>query len=766
MDRALPLSRARYRRDAGAKARTLARLAARGFDVPGGIVLLPRHLRTADSVASALSGLLPADDAWAVRSSAAVEDGAARSWAGQFHTVLDVPSERVPTAALEVAGSAAPAVYDGGDGAPPAVAVIVQRMVHPRMAGVVFSRNPVTGIRETVIEAVRGTADGLVSGREQPERWVRRGGAWNEQPDHPDLPEDIATRVADGAERIERELGVAVDAEWAWDGTLWWLQARPVTTGMHADVYSSRMAQDMLPGIILPLVWSVNGPVTSRAFHAFLEDVLGPLGVAPEDLSTLIHHRFYFNIGAFSRLFSEFGLPEDSLERLAGMEAGRMPPMRPTPTALRRLPRLVRAGVRYSRLSEHLEARLPELWRRSRAFAAATEPSQLSAADLLERMDRVDPQVGEVAFHHIATIMLMQMYGAWARSVMQREGRLSPGEPLDLALDSPSDHDVGAALRRLAAVAAAAPPTVRALVRASDLAGLQALGEDGGFGDALDHFLAGFGHFSDSTVNFTSVTWAEQPEHVLAMVVAALDSPPPNRGQRMRPEDLGPAGRRAWTRAAAYARHRDETTSLYAYTYGQYRPLVLALGERLSDLGALAEREDVFHLTRAEVRRVVTGALTPDEARTIVASRRAEIAESAEWDLPEVVVGDAVPLTPAERRASLRGVPVSRGRYTGRVVACRGIADLGRIREGDVVVVPFSDASWTPLFLRAGAIVAESGGMLSHSAILARELGVPAVTAVRGALRLADGELVSVDGFTGIVARVEETIGMEETCAP
>lgn len=509
----------------------------------------------------------------------------------------------------------------------------------------------------------------------------------------------------------------------------------------------------MLPGVILPLVWSVNGPAKSRVFLAFLEDVLGPLDVAPEDLGTLIHHRFYINIGALSRLFSEFGLPEDSLERLAGMEGGSMPPLRPTPTALRRLPRLVRAGVRYGRFSQHLEAHLPELWRRSRDFAAATDPGRLSAEQLLQRMRDLEPLVAEVTFHHVVTLMLMQMHSAWARSVLERRGLLEPGEPLDLAPDV-SDHDVGAALQRIAGVLGQAPPSVRELVRASDLAGLRALRDDGGFVGAWDRFMADFGHFSDSGVNFTSPTWNEQPERVLRMVAATLDAPLHVRGTSAGPPGLRPSTRRAWSRAAAYTRLREETSSLYAHAYGQYRPLVLALGERLVDRGALAVREDVFHLTRDEVRRVVGGVLTPEEARDIVGSRQAEMAGAEDWELPEVVVGDVVPLAPAAQRASLRGLAVSRGRYTGRVVVCRGTGDLGRIRDGDVVVVPFSDASWTPLFLRAGAIVAESGGMLSHSAILARELGVPAVTSVRGALGLADGDLVTVDGFTGLVQRV------------
>ncbi|MGM0386000.1 MAG: PEP-utilizing enzyme, partial [Actinomycetota bacterium] len=339
-----------------------------------------------------------------------------------------------------------------------------------------------------------------------------------------------------------------------------------------------------------------------------------------------------------------------------------------------------------------------------------------------------------------------------------RRGLLVPGEPLDLAPEAPSDHDVGDALRRLAVVAAGAPPSVRERLRASDLAGLRSLEDDGQFAKTFDLFMAHFGHFSDSGANFTSVTWAEEPERVLAMVAATLDAPPRNRASLVDSPDLRHSSRRVWKWAAAYTRHREETSSLYAYTYGQYRPLVLALGERLTDLGALAGREEIFHLTRDEVRRVVGGALTPDEARSVVASRQAEIAGAEEWELPEVVVGDVVPLSPAERRSSLCGLAVSRGRYTGRVVACRGLADLERIKDGDVVVVPFSDASWTPLFLRAGAIVAESGGMLSHSAILARELGVPAVTSVRDALGLADGDLVTVDGFTGVVVRVEKGV--------
>jgi phosphoenolpyruvate synthase/pyruvate phosphate dikinase len=156
-------------------------------------------------------------------------------------------------------------------------------------------------------------------------------------------------------------------------------------------------------------------------------------------------------------------------------------------------------------------------------------------------------------------------------------------------------------------------------------------------------------------------------------------------------------------------------------------------------------------LTADEVRRVVAGDLSAQEAQAIVSQRAEEVEIASQGEPPEVVVGDVAELIRIPGRRVFRGIPSSRGRHTGRVVICRGIADLDRIANGDVVVVPYSDASWTPLFLHAGAIVAESGGLLSHSAILSRELGVPSIVSVRGALAMDDGALVSVDGFEGTV---------------
>jgi pyruvate,water dikinase len=110
----------------------------------------------------------------------------------------------------------------------------------------------------------------------------------------------------------------------------------------------------------------------------------------------------------------------------------------------------------------------------------------------------------------------------------------------------------------------------------------------------------------------------------------------------------------------------------------------------------------------------------------------------------------------------MSGTPTSRGYYTGPVKIVRGLQDFQKLETGDVLVVPYSDVGWTPLFARAGAVIAESGGMLSHSSIIAREYGIPAVVSVVNAGMLKDGQCVCVDGYLGMVTVVDGAITAED----
>lgn len=217
----------------GTKARTLGRLLRAGLSVPDGVVV-PRALGTGWRHDLTLHLRALGAPAFAVRSSSAAEDGAQASYAGQLRTVLHVPPAEVEHAVREVA-SATATDYEtaldlpGGGG----VAVLVQPMLVPVAAGVAVTRHPVSGAVTTVVEAVPGLGEPLVSGRADPERWqVDAGGRARVDRGRDVLSPLQAGAVAGLAESVERLLGGPQDVEWAIDaaGTVWTLQARPVTT--------------------------------------------------------------------------------------------------------------------------------------------------------------------------------------------------------------------------------------------------------------------------------------------------------------------------------------------------------------------------------------------------------------------------------------------------------------------------------------------------------------------------------------------------------
>jgi pyruvate,water dikinase len=126
--------------------------------------------------------------------------------------------------------------------------------------------------------------------------------------------------------------------------------------------------------------------------------------------------------------------------------------------------------------------------------------------------------------------------------------------------------------------------------------------------------------------------------------------------------------------------------------------------------------------------------------------------------LPALIYGDAAPMSQNEAAEKLTGVPASRGFYSGPAKVVHGLDDFHKVQPGDVLVIPYSDVGWTPLFAHAGAVVAESGGMLSHSAIVAREYRIPAVVSVTGAMQLTDHTPLTVDGFRGeVILHIENS---------
>jgi pyruvate,water dikinase len=160
-------------------------------------------------------------------------------------------------------------------------------------------------------------------------------------------------------------------------------------------------------------------------------------------------------------------------------------------------------------------------------------------------------------------------------------------------------------------------------------------------------------------------------------------------------------------------------------------------------------REDILFLDFEEVKEIAESAKREADYRQKVAGRKREIEKCLLITPPSIIYGDdALPLK-SHISDKLNGTPTSRGYYSGPVTVVQGIRDFEKLEEGDVLVIPYSDVGWTPLFTKAGAVIAESGGILSHSSIVAREYNIPAVVSVSGACNLEDDTVVTVDGYRG-----------------
>jgi pyruvate,water dikinase len=775
----------------GRKAASLWWLASQGVPVPPAVAVpadAAAGLVRGDSVVremlrASLKRWLDPQAAYAVRSSADVEDGDAHSFAGQFMTLLDVPPDDVLSAIEVVADPRSDRLTaylerSGVVGAP-RLAVIVQRMVPSQAAGVAFSRNPLTGLTETVIEAVPGSGRVLVDEGVTPDRWVRHWGAFTVKPGHARVPEALIHDVAAGVSRLAAAAQRPLDLEWASDGrTLWWLQSRPMTGLEGLRLYSNRIAREVLPGIIKPLVWTVNVPIVNAAWIDLLERMAGPLDIQPEDLARSFGGRAYFDMTTLGDVFEALGMPRDSLELLLGLPKGpEAPTFKPGPGFARhlgRMPGVLRDGLQRGRWVRHEVREL----RATYDSLAAQSTDDLTDVRLLERLDTLAVVTRRAAYANIVVPLQMLLYGKALEACVRQAG-LDP-TAVDPARDR-SDRltwDPAPALDRLAQAAGSLPEDARAALTADAPAALRDDPRLASFGRELDAFLARFGHLSESGNDFSVPPWREDPGHVVAMALARGGSDGTSAGSLDRARAAGgvtvaladvesrtsplarPLLRLLWRRAGAFRVYREAVSSTYTFGYGLFRGTFLTIGQRFVSRGLLAAPDDVFYLELHEVRSWLTGD-TPstEQAAKVVAVRRAAVEAAEDLVVPDIIYGDA--FVPRRReevvRSTLSGHPTSRGSARGPARIVRGSADFGRVQHGDILVIPFSDVAWTPLFTRAAGVVAEAGGMLSHSSIVAREYGIPCVVSVADAtLAIPDGATLIVDGASGTVL-VEDT---------
>jgi phosphohistidine swiveling domain-containing protein len=654
-------------------------------------------------------------------------------------------------------------------------------MVPAIISGVAFSCDPTTARPGVVIEACRGLGEALVQGRVRPDRYrLDPRGEIDEiapvEPGSPLLDEPKIKSLGELVGAIAEAAGSPQDVEWAFDGRAFHvLQARPITTIAGKPVYSRRMVSEMAPGLVKPLVWSAKyAPVVQNVFAPVFEEIAGPTGIDYSRMSARLHSRVYMNVTAFGEILKRVGLPPNFFYMLArGDKTGRRrfrPRLRTLPGLVRHI-RFIRRESRIGRrVRPFLESQSRKLDRFRGLDWAAQTPAELldHAARLKELHGRSQWYVILVSINMlIRSRVLGQMIvrcwpGTDPRDVIRGYGRRSSLVPFEelRALAEEAGHMDRALLERLAgedgfdpAAALAASERGRALVR------------------GFEAFMGRFGFLSANGSDFSETPWVEDPRLIwrtIGRLALRRDAAPSTVEAEARREEVlglvragfGPLKRRVFDRLHAstvrYMDCRERVSLLMTEDSYWMRRAYLSLGARLVERGTIAAPEDVFYLFEDELPRLLDDPAEAAAAAAKIAARKAELERDAALDPPDTLCGGEMPdLAPptADGIEFLSGIGASAGVVKGRARVVRDPALAARdLGPDDVLVVPFTDIGWLPVLAGIGGVVADAGGLLSHTSIIAREYGVPAVVSVRNATRLIpDGAAVTVDGTSGRV---------------
>ncbi|HEY8491987.1 MAG TPA: PEP/pyruvate-binding domain-containing protein, partial [Dehalococcoidia bacterium] len=696
------------------------------------------------------------DAAFAVRSSATAEDSGAASFAGQHRTYLNV---RSPEELLQAVRGCWASLADGHARAyrealgvreeRAAMAVVVQALVPAEVSGVAFTVDPVTGDDGVIlIDASWGLGEAIVSGAVTPDHFrVRKRdlavlerhiqektlrtvpadeGTYTEavppeEAARPCLTDGLLRELAHLVRTIEARYGSPQDVEWACaGGRLFVLQARPVTavggrgpeaggwtsefdTETDAEtVWTAANIQEVLPGLITPLTWSVMRRGMYVAFNGLYRSV----GVLEDrEMDTpfvgLFYNRAFLNVSALRKVSdrSPLSSPEAVDEQFLGVPRPAQPPRRPlTWGRLRAYARSLPRGLA-------LTAGMPRRVRREEARVArflarleALDPAALSPGELARLLREGLEVTSRAGATHIAVTAVASGAFETLRRVLERwlggdqsalQAQLCTGlEGVASALPSYRIWD-------LSRLALASPAAREALTGPEGTAGalerLRAADDEGArrFLAALEAFLREFGHRGVMEGELSAPSWAEDPGYVLEMVANFLQADeaasPYRVHERQRREReaaernvrarLNPVQRAVFNyvlgQAQTYVPLREATKSLLIKSGHGQRPFGAEVARRLAAMGAIDAADDYYYLTLEEALALLEqGPRAVPDARERVARRRAEYRRNAGVRLPESFTGRPVPLrdgdAPPEEGTVLRGIPVSPGRATGR----------------------------------------------------------------------------------------------------
>lgn len=704
--------------------------------------------------------------------------------------------------------------HNGFDHRKVRMAVVVQRMVFPEAAGVLFTADPVTSNRKiATVEAVWGLGEALVSGvvggdvytvrdgrvvttaiatkrravQASPTGGVHDATIDPERQARPALTDAQVVRLVRLGRRIEAHFGRPQDIEWCLaDGGFRIVQSRPITTlfpvpaagdatGDHDNrVYVSVGHQQMMTDAMKPLglsFWQMTTPQPMHEAGGRLFVDVAPILATPTGRAAIIG-----TLGKSDPLVRDAlqtVLDRGDIVRSLPDEASDAPPpVGSTPATIETDPAIVTELIAQS------QASVATLHREIQTLSG---PALLDfiLADLAE-LKRIlfDPR------SHQATMAGME--ATWWLNDRLEEwlGEKNAADAIAQSAPRNVTSQMGLALLDVADTIRPHADVVAFLHRVvdedreddgvlDDLAGLA-----GGpqARDAIRSYLDEHGMRCAGEIDITRTRWSERPATLLPTILGNITNFEPGAGPRRfeqgRQESLRkeqelltrlralPDGQRKATetkqmvdRLRTFAGYREYPKYGMISRYFEYKQALLAEAERLVRSGVLREKEDIFYLRLQEFHDVVR---THEADNELIRERREAFRSYQALTPPRVHTSDGEVITGAYRRDdtppdALPGLPVSAGTVEGRA---RVIMDMAHadLEPGDILITACTDPSWTPLFVAAHGLVTEVGGLMTHGAVIAREYGLPAVVGVDQATRLIqDGQRIRVNGTDGYI---------------
>ncbi|HEY6888344.1 MAG TPA: rifamycin-inactivating phosphotransferase, partial [Solirubrobacter sp.] len=731
-------------------------------------VALPGELAEAITLALARHG---EQAAYAVRSSATAEDLPSASFAGQQDSYLNIAGPAAVLAhvsrcwgSLFTERAVAYRLRNGFDHRKVDMAVVVQRMVLPHAAGILFTADPVSSNRKVAaVEAVFGLGENLVSGRVNTDRYtVRDGEIVTSAIAHEQaaLSDAQVVRLVGLGRAIEAHFGHPQDIEWCLaDGDFQIVQSRPITTLFPVPavddgenhVYLSVGHQQMMTDPMKPLGLSLHQlvalPVMHEAGGRLFVDVAKRLATPAARAATLaVVGKGDPLTGDALQTILDRG---DFIPLLPDEAPAGPPPAAPAPIATD--PTIV------TELIARNEASVAALKRdiRTRSGAALLDFIEADIQEL--RRILFEPRSHQVFMGAMeATWWLNDQLEAWL-------GEKNVADTLTLSVPNNVTSEMGLALLDVADAIRPYPEVVAFLEDVEDDGFLDALPRLAGgvqARDAIQAYLDKYGMRCIGEIDITRPRWSERPTTLVPLILGNVKHNEPGAGHRRFEQ-----GREAaWAKeqdvlerlrelpdgeakAEEVKRHIDRVRTFIGYReypkYGMvsrylvYKQALMAEADRLVQAGAIGDREDIFSLTFGELHDVVRGGAADEP---LIARRKDAFRSYEALVPPRVLTSEGEAVAGSYKRddapdGALIGLPVSAGTIEGRARVILDMEDA-EIEPGDILVTAYTDPSWSPLFVAIAGLVTEVGGLMTHGAVVAREYGLPTVVGVENATRL------------------------------